>query len=55
MHLVTVISLPGGGRFGGINLLYNLLPRQHHCRREIWATVLDVAKVTGYTRLVLVA
>ena len=26
-----------------LELLYNLLPRQHHCKREIWATVLDVA------------
>ena len=33
---------------GGI---YNLLPRQHHCTREIWATFLDVAWVTGYIAL----
>ena len=28
--------------------LNNLLPRQHHCAREIWATFLDVAWVTDY-------
>ena len=28
----------------------NLLPRQHHCTREIWATFLDVAYVTGYIK-----
>ena len=27
--------------------IYNLLPRQHYCTREIWATFLDVAWVTG--------
>ena len=26
----------------------NLLPRQHHCTKEIWVTFLDVALVTGY-------
>ena len=28
--------------------LYNLVPRQHHCTREIWVTFLDVAWVTDY-------
>ena len=28
-----------------IYLLCNLLPKQHHCTREIWATFLDVAWV----------
>ena len=28
-------------------LLYNLLPRQHHCAREIWATFLGVAWVVA--------
>ena len=29
-------------------VLYNLLPRQHHYTREIWATFLDVAWAMGY-------
>ena len=47
--LVIVISLPGRWSFYTLVLgVYNLLPRQHHCTREIWAMFLDVAWVMGY-------
>ena len=32
-------------------LLYSLLPRQHHCTREIWTPFLDVAWVMGYINI----
>ena len=46
-------SLSGGWSFytlvsGREGYNYNLLPRQHHCTKEIWATFLDVAWVMGY-------
>ena len=45
MPLWGVVVLYIGVGQGG---MYNLLPRQHHCKKEIWATFLDVTWVTGY-------
>ena len=56
--LVIVVSLPGRWSFYTLvqsarPWIYNLLPKQHHCTREIWATFLDVAWVMGYMIIIL--